>query len=87
VQKDILYFTEFTELQNQIPNFTYIPVLSRQAWQGATGYVHAQYVALCKGKPNAQFMLCGWRAMIDEARENLKALGYVREQVHFELYG
>jgi ferredoxin-NADP reductase len=87
VKTDILYYQEFLDLANKIPNFKYIPVLSREKWDGAKGYVHAQYLNLCKDIPEAQFMLCGWRAMIDEARENLKTLGYGKENVHFELYG
>jgi ferredoxin-NADP reductase len=87
VFEDLLYFNEFTDLEAALPNFKYVPVLSRQDWDGAQGYVHAQYSELAKNKLDAQFMLCGWRAMIDEARENLKNMGYAKEQVHFELYG
>jgi ferredoxin-NADP reductase len=32
-------------------------------------------------------MLCGWRAMIDEARATLTTMGYDKSKVHFELYG
>ncbi len=87
VESDILYYKEFQEMQAQYPQLNYVPVLSRQDWAGAKGYVHEQYLQLAQDKPNAQFMLCGWRAMIDEARENLKSRGYSKEQVHFELYG
>jgi NAD(P)H-flavin reductase len=40
-QNDILYRNEFEELQNTYPNFHYTPVLSREDWNGAKGYVHA----------------------------------------------
>jgi ferredoxin-NADP reductase len=86
-QKDLLYHTEMMELSSQLENFTYLPTLSREEWQGATGYVHALYQNHCTNKPNAEFMLCGWRAMIDEAREKLTDLGYDKKQIHFELYG
>jgi ferredoxin-NADP reductase len=84
---DILYAAEMRALQDTMPHFKFIPVLSREAWQGEQGYVHAVYQKLAAGKPQAEFMLCGWRAMIDEARSNLAAMGYNKTQVHFELYG
>jgi ferredoxin-NADP reductase len=86
-QSDLLYVQELKDLQNNYPNFKYIPVLSREQWQGRSGYVHAVYQELAANKPDAEFMLCGWRAMIDEARANLSAMGYGKEKVHFELYG
>jgi ferredoxin-NADP reductase len=32
-------------------------------------------------------MLCGWKNMVDEARNTLAELGYGKDQVQFELYG
>jgi ferredoxin-NADP reductase len=49
--------------------------------------VHDIYQSLAKDKPDAQFLLCGWKNMIDEARENLEDLGFDKKQIHFELYG
>jgi ferredoxin-NADP reductase len=86
-QKDLLYHTEMMELSTQLQGFQYLPTLSREEWIGANGYVHALYEAHCANKPHAEFMLCGWRAMIDEAREKLAGLGYDKKQIHFELYG
>lgn len=86
-REDILYFKEMTELQHLIPGMHYVPVLSREAWDGRRGYVHDAYKALCTGKPNAHFLLCGWKNMVDEARTTLADLGYGKDQVQFELYG
>jgi Flavodoxin reductases (ferredoxin-NADPH reductases) family 1 len=86
-QQDLLYHEEFCQLANEMPGLHYIPVLSREQWSGRTGYVHAVYEELCKGKPDAHFMLCGWKNMIDDARAKLATLGYPKSQVHFELYG
>jgi CDP-4-dehydro-6-deoxyglucose reductase len=52
-----------------------------------TGYVHAIYEELCGGHPPANFFLCGWKNMIDEARQRIQALGYERKSIHQELYG
>jgi hypothetical protein len=31
--------------------------------------------------------LCGWKAMIDEAKQRIQTLGYDRKAIHQELYG
>jgi ferredoxin-NADP reductase len=64
-----------------------------------TGYVHAVYEEICRNnieisiaeetsmlKP-ASFFLCGWKNMIDEAKQRIQALGYDRKFIHQELYG
>lgn len=87
-QADLLYHTEMLELQQQLPGFRYFPTLSREKWYGgATGYVHQVYEQLCAGNQPASFMLCGWREMIDEAKQRLLQLGYDKKDIHIEIYG
>ncbi|MEO8766467.1 MAG: FAD-binding oxidoreductase [Ginsengibacter sp.] len=96
-QKDLLYHEELKALEGNIENFHYMPTLSREGWDGYKGYVHSLYEEICKKnneacediqqlKP-ASFYLCGWKAMIDDARQKIAALGYDRKAVHLELYG
>lgn len=86
-QTDLLYFDEMKLLEKELDGFHYHPVLSREKWNGATGYVHDVYQKLCANKPEANFMLCGWKVMIDDARKRLANMGYDKKQIHFELYG
>jgi CDP-4-dehydro-6-deoxyglucose reductase len=86
-QEDILYREEMKELEKTMQGFTYRPTLSRETWNGDTGYVHKIYEELCKEVPPSTFMLCGWRAMIDEAKERLLKMGYEKKDIHVELYG
>ena len=64
------------------------------------GYVHQVYEDICRAKsvrsaenpeqmipPPAYFFLCGWKNMIDEAKQRIMALGYDRKAIHQELYG
>jgi ferredoxin-NADP reductase len=63
------------------------------------GYVHGVYEEICKSKMNgmsgqdapaikpANFYLCGWKNMIDEAKQRIQQLGYDRKSIHQELYG
>lgn len=84
-QKDLLYHDELRSLE--LENFHYIPTLSREEWDGKTGYVHAIYEEHCAGKQNAGFFLCGWKNMIDEAKQRIVAMGYEKKSIHQELYG
>jgi ferredoxin-NADP reductase len=86
-QADLLYADEMHRLETLIPDFIYHPTLSREDWSGHKGYVHAIYEALCCNKPEADFMLCGWRAMVDEAKERILQMGYDKRNIHLELYG
>lgn len=87
-EKDLLYKTEMQELSQEMNGFHYIPTLSREeSWDGKKGYVHAVYEELLADKRPARFFLCGWKAMIDEARQKIQAMGYDRHDIHLELYG
>ncbi len=85
-QADILYREEFESLAAQFPNFRYTPVLSRENWDGAMGYVHPYYLAEFSNKPDALFYLCGWTEMLKETRDKLKTLGYTRTDIKVEFY-
>ncbi len=86
-QDNLLYYKELKALEEQMEKLTYHPTLSREKWYGRTGYVHPIYERLCQDKPNAQFMLCGWRDMVDEAKQKILDLGYDKQDIHLELYG
>lgn len=92
-QNEILYLNEFRRLEKQVEHFHYIPTLSREKWDGCCGYVHAVYENLVHEKMNgdelspAHFYLCGWKNMIDEAKQRILNLGYDKKSIHLELYG
>src|SRR5690348_12782644 len=98
---DSLYKNELKELEKEVEGFHFIPVYSREP-EGSnhkSGYVHSIYEEICKkntlpatnGQPPvvqpAYFFLCGWRVMVDEAKQRIQALGYDRKSIHQELYG
>lgn len=92
-QRDLLYAGEMRTLEKEVPQFHFLPTLSREQWDGCCGYVHAVYENLIAENkkagalPEAQFYLCGWKAMVDEAKQRILALGYDKKAVHLELYG
>lgn len=86
-ETDILYESEWTSLV-KAGRLHFYPVLSRSSaeWAGVKGYVHEVYPALAEAHPDWTFYLCGWSTMVKEAKNNLKALGFSRKQLKFELY-
>ncbi|MEJ7627330.1 MAG: FAD-binding oxidoreductase [Ferruginibacter sp.] len=94
-KENLLYYDELSELTRDIPHLHYIPTLSREEWEGKTGYVHQVYEDLVNAKKSngdiqscpASFYLCGWKDMIDEAKKRIIEMGYDRKCIHQELYG
>ena len=85
-QKDLLYEEELWALEQEMSTFRFHPTLSREHWPGQTGYVHQVYEQLCADKPEALFMLCGWKDMVNEAKRRILDMGYVKKDIHLELY-
>ena len=86
-EQDLLYADEMRALETEMAGFHYHIALSRQQWDGHMGYVHPLYEQLSTGRQPATFMLCGWRPMIDEAKERILQMGYTSKDIHVEIYG
>lgn len=91
VSKECLYYHELKELEGSLDNYFYFPTFSREPEENTLvrrGYVHHVYeeIAVEKKSP-ALFYLCGWKNMIDEARQRILSLGYDKKDIHLELYG
>ena len=81
--------TPIVELEKEMKSFSYLPVFSREEGENIrSGYVHSIYEEIIKTDPSpTYFFLCGWKNMIDEARQRLSELGVDKKDIHFELYG
>jgi CDP-4-dehydro-6-deoxyglucose reductase len=90
---DLLYYEEMRQLSEELPQFHYLPTLSREQWEGCCGYVHTVYEQLVMQNKKdgelapALFYLCGWKNMVDEAKSKILNLGYDKKSIHLELYG
>lgn len=89
-EDDLLYRQELETLQEKLPNFEYIPTLSRESKPGfATGYVHQHYLDLIDNmdvKPLVYY--CGWDRMISEGRSHLKERGFeMQKDIRVEIFG
>ena len=95
---DALYGAEMREFGKELPAFHYLPTFSRENPDDKSirrGYVHTVYEEITQEKPRtegespcpAYFYLCGWKNMVDEAKQRIQALGFDRKAIHLELYG
>ena len=96
---DALYGEEMKALEQKLQGFYDLPTFSRENPDDRTirrGYVHAVYEEIIQenrvsarqaGDDPAYFYLCGWKNMIDEAKQRILALGYDKRAIHQELYG
>jgi len=89
--EDGLYINELNDLAAAEPGFHFHACYSRETEVPAgayKGYVHQVYEQLTQqGTVPAKFYLCGWKNMIDEAKERIVALGYDKKAIHLEIYG
>jgi NAD(P)H-flavin reductase len=88
-KEDIPYYDEMKKYEELIPNFKFVPCLSREKWEGFNGYVHGAYLpefTFLDEKPLVYF--CGWDKMISDGREYLKDLDFkMMEDIRVEIFG
>jgi ferredoxin-NADP reductase len=86
--KESLFFqAEFLGLAKRLPNFRYVPVLSRPhpGWSGGCGYVQHHLDGISRGAACAY--LCGPPSMVESASRSLGELGWPENMIHFERNG
>ena len=85
----ILYYEDMQALTQSL-NLQYHVTLSREKapeWEGRQGYVHHVYEELYADRRQADFYLCGWQVMLDQARQHLEHMDYAKKHIIFESYG
>jgi ferredoxin-NADP reductase len=88
-ENSLYYRDEFEGIENENPNFHYIPTLSRCAddWLGCRGYVQDHLRRIVAGRTHLQAYLCGLHQMVDANRKLLmEEMHWDRQQVAFERY-
>ena len=85
-EEEILYKEEFEELEKEHENFRYIPILSRQEWNGEKGHVQDAIKKYIKNSENMEAYICGLINMVDETKSLLKDLGFDPKKIYVEKY-
>ncbi len=87
-ERSIYYRADFEKLAQQYPNFRFWPTLSRPepSWTLRTGHVQTHIMEALGDRRDLDVYICGLKAMVDDVRGILKALGFDRKQIVFEKY-
>lgn len=74
---------ELLELERKNENFTYLPVLSREDWEGRKGHVQD---FLPENFENKNFYICGLKELVIETEEILLKNNVSKERIRKERY-
>ena len=87
-EKDIYYRDEFELLAREHSNFQYIITLSRapEGWHAAKGYVQEHVREIVGARKDMEAYICGLNNMVSANRQQLKELGWERQQIIYERY-
>jgi NAD(P)H-flavin reductase len=86
-EANLLYREEFEQLQ-EAGQFQFEPVLSRagDGWSGRRGHVQAHVLEAVGERRDVNVYICGMKAMVDDLRAQLRALGFDRKRIIYEKY-
>jgi len=87
-EHNIMYREEFEKLAAHHPNFHFCPTLTQPGpdWKGLTGRVQAHLPGLIGERRDIDVYICGMKAMVDDVRQRLKAMGFDRKRIIYEKY-
>jgi len=88
-EANLMYRAEFEKLASEQPDrFRFLPVLSRadESWQGRRGHVQTHVLDAIGERRDVNVYICGLKAMVDDLRAQLKALGFDRKRIIYEKY-
>ncbi|MBN1835643.1 MAG: 2Fe-2S iron-sulfur cluster binding domain-containing protein [Spirochaetales bacterium] len=89
-KRDLFLVEEMRELEKQLPNFKYVPALSRPApednWTGETGLITEVLGRHLTSGDNVEAYLCGSPGMIDASVKVLTAKGIPADLIYYDKF-
>ncbi|MBN1327377.1 MAG: 2Fe-2S iron-sulfur cluster binding domain-containing protein [Candidatus Cloacimonetes bacterium] len=89
-RKDLYYTELFEKLEKELPDFTYVPVLSQPTeeceWQGKCGYVPPFFPEYIRDPQKTEAYLCGSPGMIAAVIKGLKELGVPEDKIYYDSF-
>jgi Na+-transporting NADH:ubiquinone oxidoreductase subunit F len=90
VEEDLFCVEELTKMEKELPNFTYVPTLSRMPddspWKGERGRVTDLIEKRIPKGADLDVYICGNPDMVDSCLEILKKKGIPENQVYFDKF-
>ncbi len=87
-EENLLYRADFDEAAESLRDFEFHPTLSRPSteWTGLAGHVQRHVLDAIGARRDMHVYICGLKAMVDDLRAQLKALGFDRKQLIYEKF-
>ncbi len=90
-KRDLFLVEKMQELEQQLPNFTFIPALSNPEpddnWDGETGLITDVVAKHMQSGDNVEAYLCGSPGMIDACIKVLNDKGVPEELIYYDKFG
>jgi len=90
-KRDLFLVEKMQELEQQLPNFTFIPALSNPEpddnWDGETGLITDVVAKHMESGDNVEAYLCGSPGMIDACIKVLTDKGVPEELIYYDKFG
>jgi NAD(P)H-flavin reductase len=87
---DLIWRDEMEELSRRLPEFRYVPVLTRpksaDAWKGESGGMPASLARLLPALDHHEAYLCGGPGLIDASIGALMSLGLSEKLIFFDKF-
>ena len=89
-QKDLYYVEQFRDWEKTLPQFRFVPALSRLApedpWDGEKGRVTDLIHKYIPDKPNVDVYICGAPPMVESCVELLTKKGVPEDRIYFDKF-
>lgn len=87
-EQSLMYRDEFERMAVENEAFEFWPVLSRpdENWRGRVGHVQQHVMEALGDRRDVDVYICGLKAMVDDLRGRLKAVGLDRKRIIYEKY-
>ncbi len=89
-QEDLFCVDELKELEKQLNDFTFIPILSDEpedsSWAGERGLVTALIENTIKERADIDVYICGNPGMVESSLDRLKEMGIPENQIYFDKF-
>ena len=83
---DLCFEDELRALEQQLPDFRYVPALSEDEWEGETGLITDVVSRLAGNLPKAHAYVCGPPPMVEAAVPLLTRLGVPEKHVYWDKF-
>jgi propane monooxygenase reductase subunit len=85
-RKDLCFEDELRALEVALPNFTYVPALSEEEWEGETGLITDVVKRHEENLKGAHAYVCGPPPMVEAAMAVLTRLGVAEKQIYYDKF-